>query len=253
MTCDTPIPPTDPAPQTILEGIDISGNNGNIDAQRVVGEGGKSFVVIKCTEGVNWVDPHYDSNLKRFQLAKIPCITIYHYLRLRQGRPQDSDVQIAQFFDKYRLLQDASQTECPRAWCDIELNENFQAELLHAFNTHDVIAIAKMQNDWRDCISKALDKWNDLSQLSGLKQLAIYTDDGEWASLGGYKITEANAYPLVLANTNGSTHPKIPTPWKDKYIHQYAADITTIGTCPGVFGHCDLDRFVGTIDELRVR
>lgn len=249
------IPPTDPAPLPILEGIDVSGNNINlhavptpidIDANKVVQEGRKSFVVLKCTEGVNWIDPHYPYLRDKFIAAEIPTMTIYHYLRLRHGHPQDADLQLTQAWTQYKKLQDSSDNELPRMWCDIELNENFGPLLLTS-------AVTQLQGEWRDCIHMACDTMKKLSDQDGLKLPAIYTDDGEWSSLGGNKIIEAVDFPLVLAAFTSSLTPHVMPPWSDLYLHQYGGDVGNIGTCPGVPGHCDLDRFRGTLDEFRSR
>ena len=61
-----------------MKGIDISNHNGNIDFLKVKKEG-IEVVIIKATEGVNWIDPnlevYYNSALKA-GLA----IGFYHFM-----------------------------------------------------------------------------------------------------------------------------------------------------------------------------
>lgn len=214
-------------PNSMVYGLDLSSHQGNINAKEIV-EAGKEFAYIKVSEGVNYHDPRYLSYAQQLQDAGLADMGGYHYLRVRHGKPQDAKDQAYQFVD---LCAKASCLNLI-AWLDCELNENQNAT----------------KQEWADAIHEWVQEY---IALVG-KKPAIYTDLGEWNSLGGPALVEMADLPLVIAAfTHGE--PPVPGPWgKDDWIiHQYAADVGVIGTCPGVYGHCDLDRFRGTIDDLR--
>lgn len=65
----------------VLRGIDISSWQANIDVSKISGD----FVIVKATEGVNYVNPYCDS---RYQLAKKSgkLLGVYHYAK--NGNPE---------------------------------------------------------------------------------------------------------------------------------------------------------------------
>jgi lysozyme len=214
-------------PDSIIYGIDLSANNGNINAQEIV-DAGKQFVYLKVSEGVNYHDPRFQAYAQQLTAAGMKDLGAYHYLRVRHATQQDAKTQALQFVSL------CAKANCFNLipWLDCELNENQAAT----------------KDEWAEAIR---DWVQEYIALVG-KKPAIYTDLGEWNSLGGPALTEMADLPLVVAAfTNGN--PPVPGPWgKDDWIiHQYAADLGVIGTCPGVADHCDLDRFRGTIEDLR--
>jgi lysozyme len=63
----------------MIKGIDISHHQGNVDFQRIKAAG-IQFVMLKATEGVNYIDPCFKSNAAAALAAGLP-IGVYHFLR----------------------------------------------------------------------------------------------------------------------------------------------------------------------------
>ncbi|MBE6821486.1 MAG: hypothetical protein E7518_00010 [Ruminococcaceae bacterium] len=63
----------------MLKGIDISHHQNNPDFKRVKAAG-VQFVMIKATEGVNYIDPCFKANAAAANAAGLP-IGVYHFLR----------------------------------------------------------------------------------------------------------------------------------------------------------------------------
>jgi GH25 family lysozyme M1 (1,4-beta-N-acetylmuramidase) len=68
------------APASWLRGIDVSHWNGTINWQKVAGPGGKSFAVMKATDGRSYVDPTYVGN-RNGALAAGLFVSAYHFAR----------------------------------------------------------------------------------------------------------------------------------------------------------------------------
>ncbi len=70
-----------------VTGIDISKHNGDIDWPEVKNHG-IDFVFIKATEGVSYIDPHFETNYKGAKEQSIP-VSAYHFYRFnRNGNDQ---------------------------------------------------------------------------------------------------------------------------------------------------------------------
>lgn len=218
----------------MIEGVDLSGNNGKITASKIIVV--KQFVYLQCTEGVNYVDPAFTIMLGQFRALGFDDIGAYHYLRVRHGAAQDSNTQAEQHFaqldqNRIKLI----------SWLDAETHKNEAAT----------------QQEYADAIGMYIDRF---MQLAG--RLAFYTSRGEWelnglSSIGALvPIATVVDKPLALAAYQAGDDMTLPDPWRTAGIpwtfHQYAGDVGNIGTCPGVSSpHCDLDRFNGTIEQLR--
>jgi len=70
-------------------GIDISHHQGNPDFKRVKAAG-IDYVMLKATEGVNYVDPRFTANAAAAIAAGLP-IGIYHFLRAGSAADQARD------------------------------------------------------------------------------------------------------------------------------------------------------------------
>lgn len=62
----------------MLKGIDISNHNGKVDFKKVK-EGGVKVVIIKATEGVNWIDPLLETHYKGALNVGLE-IGFYHFM-----------------------------------------------------------------------------------------------------------------------------------------------------------------------------
>jgi GH25 family lysozyme M1 (1,4-beta-N-acetylmuramidase) len=217
----------------MIEGVDLSGNQGKIDAAKIIAV--KAFVYLQCTEGVNFVDPSFGLFLGQFRALGFDDIGAYHYLRVRHGVAQDADVQAQQHFeqlDKNRIKL--------ISWFDAETRRNEAAT----------------QQECADAIGMYTERF---MQLAG--RMALYTSRGEWEQNGdksmGTLVPAATVVdkPLALAAYTPGDDMTLPDPWRTAGVgwafHQYAGDVGNIGKCQGVTTNCDLDRFNGTIEQLR--
>ena len=71
---------------TQIKGIDISHHQGNPDFRRVKAAGIR-YVILKATEGVDYVDPCFVANIKAAQAAGLP-VGAYHFLRAGSAADQ---------------------------------------------------------------------------------------------------------------------------------------------------------------------
>lgn len=95
----------------VINGIDVSHHQEKIDWKKVKASG-IDFVMIKATEGINYVDPLFTQNAKGASAAGLR-IGAYHFLRLG-----DEQLQAKQLMDAIREYQ----WNYPIA-CDVEHNE----------------------------------------------------------------------------------------------------------------------------------
>lgn len=73
------IPPTPPVTTVYAEGIDVSKYQGAIVWDQVAADG-KSFAIVKATEGTGIVDPRVDENIKGADEAGL-LVGAYHFFR----------------------------------------------------------------------------------------------------------------------------------------------------------------------------
>ena len=74
---------------TVIRGIDISHHQGSPDFRRVKSAGIR-FVMLKATEGVDYVDPCFHANIRAAAAAGIP-VGAYHFLRATPLEQQVTD------------------------------------------------------------------------------------------------------------------------------------------------------------------
>ena len=94
-----------------LRGIDISHHQGSPDFKRIRAAGIK-FVILKATEGVNYTDPCFHTNIKAALAAGLPA-GAYHFLRATPLDRQISDFLAA--IKPYKLICLAIDVENPSA------------------------------------------------------------------------------------------------------------------------------------------
>jgi lysozyme len=74
--------PNNPSPSIYpIRGIDVSGHQGKVD-WKLVAEDGINFVYLKATEGGNFRDTEFDSNLRGAREAGLAC-GAYHFFSLK--------------------------------------------------------------------------------------------------------------------------------------------------------------------------
>lgn len=209
----------------MVEIVDVSVNQAVDTDWDKVKAAGVDGVIVKATEGVDYVDPHFYSHVLRASQAGLQVMA-YHYLRVRSAIEQDSTAQIREFC---KTVQSAGLPA--RVAIDCETAENGEA---HAAEWISAIRPAVIEATVQMCVAPM-----------------IYTSRGEWVSMGGVILATASdlsACPLWLAAYND--HPIAPAPWEPDgwTFHQY----TGTGRVDGIHGEVDRSRYRGTLDELRV-
>lgn len=198
--------------------IDLSANNGLVDWDAL--DTSVAGVVVKLTEGVAYADPLAASHVagaRRIWTRDV--LGGYHYLRIRNGRPQDSARQAEQF------AAACASYGVEFGALDVERGQNEAASVAEA----------------RDAVAQFLARWPEVSPLP----LAIYTSTGEWSYWGLGTLAEAASHPLWLASYTLIAH--APAPWSDWTLWQY----TGSGRRAGIIGPVDVSRFRGSVDEFR--
>ena len=197
-----------------VAGIDVSHHEGAIDWARVAGAG-VGFAVIKATQGVTFVDPLFADNWEQAGRAGL-VRGAYHYFR-----PEDDPAAQADF-----LLATAG----PPAYGDLPLA--IDLETASGLPADAVVARA------RTFLAR-------LAERTGRLPL-VYTSRAFFTgALGGPAGFER--YPLWAASWQASC-PSIPdAPWRDWVLWQSSST----GAVAGIAGAVDLDRFNGSLAELR--
>jgi lysozyme len=191
------------------EVIDLSANNGSVDFDAVKAAG-VSLVILKATEGVDYVDPLFRQNLMRAQHADI-MVLAYHYLRIRHGKPQDAATQVQQFHDLIWPLGIHG-----ARIVDVERAENEAAT----------------QDEAREAVVQALAVCT-----------CVYTSPGEWSSFG---LLDLGYGSLDLWEADYAAAPVPLAPFGMPRMWQYTGN----GSCPGVTGPVDRSRWLGSRDDL---
>jgi GH25 family lysozyme M1 (1,4-beta-N-acetylmuramidase) len=105
----------------VIEGIDVSNNQGAIDWSQAAA--GLGFAILKATEGTTFVDPYYMANL-RGAGGRDVVFGAYHYARPDLG---NSPIDEADFFIRVLragallpdlVVLDVEVDPCPRGWCE---------------------------------------------------------------------------------------------------------------------------------------
>jgi lysozyme len=208
-----------------LEGIDVSEANGSIDWKGVA-HAGKRFAIAKVSEG-DWHDPTFTAQRVHAIRGAGVVAGGYVFLRPRPGRTGAEE--ITRYFwpaahraglwnaDHQRVVDVRPVLDVERSDFDLSTASGRRATIAYIDSAVD--AVLELTHG-RHPILYAGSLWRD--------QLRPGRD------FGGCKLW----YPEY-----GVRAPRlVPAPWKRPAIWQY----TESGTCGGVHGHVDLDRFNGT-------
>jgi lysozyme len=214
-----PVVPQQPKPEpkfvaskVRVRGVDLSHHNSPPDF-KAMKAGGYEFVFLKATESTGYVDPTFHH---RWAQAKDAGILrgAYHFFR-----PQhDAKAQAEHFLSVIGKLE-ANDLPCVFDW-----------EVVDGVGRDKQIPAA---NVWLDIVHKATGK-----------RPIIYGGPSFLADSMKPPVDFA-AYKLWIANY-GVKVPKVPAPWG----HWTFWQDSEAGVAPGVAGHCDIDYFNGSIDEL---
>ena len=192
------------------EGIDVSHWQGAIDWARVRAAG-KTFAVIKATEGVNFLDDKYAQN-KAGAMAQGMKVGAYHF-----ARPGNDPVREADWFVDHMGLQHGMLIPA----LDIEVTGGLGPT---ALTTWTKAFLARV------------------TQRTGAKPM-IYTSPAFWRNnLNDSRWFADNGYSVLWVAHWQTTSPSVPASnWGGKSwtFWQYSSE----GSVPGISGRVDLDRY----------
>lgn len=207
--------------QVILNGIDISSYQGDMDVSKVTAD----FVIVKATQGTHYKNP-YLSTQAQATLSSGKKLGVYHFIDVSSG--DGSMVQQAQYF------VNAVKSYIGKAVLVLDWENTTGSEAL------------------RKGPSYAKQFLDEVYRLTGVRAL-IYMSQGvtstyNWSAVAssGYKLWVAS-YPKKYRNVTG--YVSNPTPistnygaWSSPTIWQYSDSIKVGGYSDGV----DVDAFYGT-------
>jgi lysozyme len=197
----------------MIPGIDVSHHNGNVDWSRVA-QAGIVFAFVKATEGSNVVDTHFEANYAGMKTNQI-LRGAYHFFR----PSLDAQAQAANFLKRVPKL---AAGDLPAA-LDVEVSDGQ--------TPHTIV--------------DGVQKWlNTVGAALGCVPL-IYTSASLWNENVGSK--SFSKFPLWVAHYTNNSTPNLPAGFADYAFWQYSES----GNVAGVTGSVDLDRFKGTVDELK--
>ncbi|MFN8499877.1 MAG: glycoside hydrolase family 25 protein [Anaerolineae bacterium] len=205
--------------ETLAPGIDVSNYQGAVDWPTVASSG-IAFAYAKATEGTGFVDGTFAANWAGMETAGI-ARGAYHYFRPRE----DPQAQAALFAQTVGPLAPG---DLPPA-LDVEATDGITGPAL-ADRILSMLVAVEAELKVRPIIYTSPGFWN------------AYVRDasGSWPAW-------TPSYYLWVANYTSAPLPYIPNGWSLWVFWQYSGD----GRVPGVSTPVDLDRFGGTLDELR--
>jgi len=200
-----------------LQGIDVSHFQQAVD-WAAVAAAGMQFCFIKATEGASHVDVRFASNWRA--AAEVGLVRgAYHFFH-----PAISVTAQADLF--LRTVPRLEPGDLPPV-LDLEAPEEWQGV--------PVLNRALLALNWLRAVENHL----HLTPILYLSP-AFMTDVLHNASA-------LEQYPVWLAQYTTDVAPDVPKPWAKWTFWQH----TRQGTLPGVLSHVDLNRFNGTLDELK--
>lgn len=193
-----------PSSQTIYQGIDVSGWQGNIDFEQVK-NAGIEIVYMKASEGSYFVDPYFDQNYTNAKANGLK-VGFYHYVT---ARSVEEAIAEAKFF----VSTISGKTP------DCRLSMDFES-----FGDLDVSDINQI----------GLTFMQTVESLSG-KEMIIYSDTSNASNVFSGELTN---YPLWVAQY-GEPEPTPNGNWNTWAGWQY----TDANEIAGINGYVDGDQF----------
>lgn len=201
----------------MLEGIDVSSWQGNIDWVKVKASG-ISFAFIKATEGTSYVNPRFKKDWHESRSKGI-IRGAYHFFD-----PTVSPTEQARnFVSAVGMLEPG----------DLPPALDLEGEKWQRTNPQDRI---QMILTWLGTVETAL-------ELQPIVYASFaFANDVLKAGLS----PELSNYRLWIAHYTNAAKPLIPLPWTHWDFWQH----TSQGKTPGIIGNVDHDRFLGTHSDL---
>jgi GH25 family lysozyme M1 (1,4-beta-N-acetylmuramidase) len=218
LSASTPAPPAPPQENAVLAGLDCSNHQGAAIGWDRVAAAGVAFAWIKASEDPDFFDTVFPRNW--FEARKAGLVTgAYHYARPDRVSPAAS----VTLFEK--ALQGAG-----------------------GLRAGDLIALdLEEPHDKPGSFLVWAAEWLALAERVFGVRPVLYT--AHWfAGPHGLENGALGSYPLWwAAYTSAPEPPPVPQGWEKLTFWQY----TSAGRVPGVPGDVDLNRFFGTLADLR--
>ncbi|HTP26447.1 MAG TPA: GH25 family lysozyme [Anaeromyxobacteraceae bacterium] len=200
-------------PDSLL-GIDVSHHNGTVNWSAVA-SAGVSFAYAKASEGANVQDPMFVQNYAAMRANRL-YRGAYHFFH----PGTDASVQARHFL---ALVPELASGDLPPA-LDVEVGDGQQPS-----------AIAAGIRAWLQEVEDAIGR-----------PPVLYTSASFWnVNLAG--AIGFDRYPLWIAHYTTEPQPHLPSGFTRHTMWQY----TDSGQVAGIVGVVDLDRFHGTLEELK--
>lgn len=205
----------------MIDGIDVSNNNGSIHWGQVRNSG-RSFAIVKATEGTGFLDAYLEYNLIGLRQVAMGegC---YHFARPNLHAP-----------------------ESEAAW--------FVSNVIPLMRPGTVLALDL--EEYQDSLSGCPDvpgwalRWlRAVEQRCGFKPW-IYTSPSVISQYNLAREPELGAYGLWLASWGLAGMPAPPYPWDLTACWQ--SGVSAPGDVPGISGQVDLDVFNGSLDQFKL-
>ena len=217
-----------------MEGLDISAGQGTVDWDKVKASG-RQFAIIKATQGDYYTSDQFAtqwSGAKAAGLMRSP----YHFF----DGTIDGVAQAKHFLDIVGPLGPGDlppmlDIECPTS----SSQSNTQSNCEYTGDSGWVTA---------DTLNQRIHDWLDyVEQATGKKPL-IYSYN-YWFSDSGTDSSTLHAYPLVISwpTSTNCYSVGLGNDFTSAAFWQWSVS----GSCPGVSGQVDLDRFNGTLAQLQ--
>ena len=198
---------------TTTSGVDVSYHNGTIDWAQVKAAGNE-FAFVRISDGTGFHDPQFATNWAGAKAAGL-VRGIYQFFRPSQDVAAQADMVIA-------AVGTPVPGDLPPV-IDVEATGNLSPA-----------SVAAKVRSWVDRVKAA----------TGIDPI-VYTGKFFWRDeVGGPTSFAGN--PLWIAQYT-TLCPDLTSPWNTWAFWQYSET----GKVPGISGGIDLDRFNGTLDELR--
>jgi lysozyme len=201
-----------------LAGIDVSHFQQDID-WAPVGASGVNYCFIKATEGVSLADEKFSRNWQAASEARV-LRGAYHLFQ-----PSDSVTAQSDFFLRTVSplqpgdLPPVLDLENPTAWTSVPPQDRAQLAI-----------------EWLQAVEQGL----------GVRPLIYLSPSFAAETLANSPLLAR--FQVWLADYTSAPAPSIPKPWDEWTFWQHTAR----GTIPGIAVLVDLNRFNGTIEELKI-
>lgn len=199
--------------RSVLQGIDVSYYQGSINWSQVKAAG-NSFAIIRVSDGTGFMDPKFSANWSGSKSAGVVHGT-YQFFRPGQSANAQADIVI----------------------------NNLRSAGFGSGDIPPVLDVEVRDGQSNATIVAGIKAWVSKVQGALGRKPIIYSSPSFWSGLGNPTISGAR---LWIAHW-GVSCPNVPTGWTGWSFWQYSST----GKVPGIAGNVDLDRFNGTLADLK--